>query len=88
MKKWKNLEPIGLLVQLLLWGMIITLPLLMTNGGPNNATMTPVLYIYKSISDSAISMGYVLACSVLMMVFSVVFTASTFFLIKPDKSME
>ena len=68
--------------------MMMELPLLMTNGGPNNATMTPVLYIYKSISDSAISMGYVLACSVLMMVFSVVFTASTFFLIKPDKSME
>ena len=68
--------------------MMMELPMLMTNGGPNNATITPVLYIYKMFNDSAVSMGYVLACSVMMMVFSVSFTAISFFLIKPDKSME
>ena len=43
--------------------MMMELPLLMTKGGPNNATLTPVLYIYNMFSDTAISMGYVLACS-------------------------
>ena len=41
MKKWKSVEPIGLLVQLLLWGMIITLPLLMSlvDGKPWSAAL-------------------------------------------------
>lgn len=68
--------------------MMMELPLLMTKGGPNNATLTPVLYIYNMFSDSAISMGYVLACSVMMMICSVLFTSISFFMIKPDKSME
>ena len=68
--------------------MMMELPMLMTNGGPNNATLTPVLYIYNCFNDTATSMGYVLACSVMMMIFSVAFTATSFFLIKPDKSME
>lgn len=68
--------------------MMMELPMLMTNGGPNNATITPVLYIYQKFSDSAISMGYTLACAVIMMVFSSIFTCIVFFLIKPDKSQE
>ncbi|MDR1569935.1 MAG: sugar ABC transporter permease [Oscillospiraceae bacterium] len=68
--------------------MMMELPLLMTNGGPNNATITPVMYIYKMFSDSAVSMGYMLACSIIMMVFSSAFTCIVFFLIKPDKSLE
>ena len=75
--------------------MMMELPMLMTGmndmnkaGGPNNSTITPVLYIYKMFSDSAVSMGYMLACSVIMMVFSSLFTCIVFFLIKPDKSLE
>ncbi len=68
--------------------MMMELPMLMTNGGPNNATITPVLYIYNMFSDSAVSMGYMLACAMIMMVFSSIFTCIVFFLIKPDKSME
>jgi len=75
--------------------MMMELPLLMTGmndlnkaGGPNNGTITPVLYIYKLFSDSAVSMGYVLACAVIMMVFASAFTCIVFFLIKPEKSLE
>ncbi len=68
--------------------MMMELPMLMTNGGPSNSTITPVLYIYNMFSDSAISMGYVLACSVIMMFFSCALTSVSFFLIKPDKSLE
>ena len=68
--------------------MMMELPMLMTGGGPSNGTITPVLYIYNMFSDSAISMGYVLACSVIMLFFSAAFTSISFFMIKPDKSME
>ena len=68
--------------------MMMELPLLMTDGGPNNATLTPVLYIYKMFSDSAVSKGYMLACSVIMLVFCTALTCISFFLIKPDKSLE
>lgn len=68
--------------------MMMELPMLMTNGGPNNSTLTPVLYIYNMFKDSAVTKGYMLACSVIMMVFSTIFTSISFFLIKPDKSLE
>ena len=68
--------------------MMMELPMLMTNGGPNNSTITPVLYIYNMFSDMAVSKGYMLACAVIMMVFCTGLTCISFFLIKPDKSME
>lgn len=68
--------------------MMMELPMLMTGGGPNNATITPVLYIYNMYSDSAITMGYVLACAIIMMFFSCAFTSVTFFFFKSEKSME
>ena len=68
--------------------MMMELPLLMTKGGPNNATITPVLYIYNMFNDSAQSMGYVLACSIVMLLFGSILTGASFFLFKPDKSME
>ena len=68
--------------------MMMELPMLMTNGGPNNATLTPVLYIYNMFNDSAVSKGYMLACAVIMMFFCTILTSISFFLIKPDKSME
>jgi len=68
--------------------MMMELPMLMTNGGPNNATITPVLYIYNMFSDTQATKGYMLACAVIMMFFSAALTSVSFFLIKPDKSME
>lgn len=68
--------------------MTMELPMLMTNGGPNNATLTPVLYIYNMFNDSAVSKGYMLACALIMLVFSAALTSISFFLIKPDKSLE
>lgn len=68
--------------------MMMELPLLMTNGGPNNSTLTPVLYIYNMFNDSAVTKGYMLACAVIMLVFSACLTCVSFFLIKPDKSLE
>lgn len=68
--------------------MMMELPMLMTGGGPNNGTITPVLYIYNMFNDSATSMGYTLACSIIMLVFSSLLTCVVFFLIKPDKSLE
>ncbi len=68
--------------------MMMELPMLMTKGGPSNGTITPVLYIYNMFSDSAVSMGYVLACSVIMMFFSCALTSISFFFFKPDKSLE
>ena len=37
--------------------MMMELPMLMTNGGPNNSTITPALYIYNMVSDMAVSKG-------------------------------
>lgn len=68
--------------------MMMELPMLMTGGGPNNATLTPVLYIYNNYTDSAVTMGYVLACAVIMLLFSTVITSITFFFFRTEKSME
>lgn len=68
--------------------MMMELPMLMTDGGPNNGTMTPVLYIYKQYNDAAQSMGYTLACAMIMMVIASVFTGITFFLFNAEKSQE
>ena len=68
--------------------MMMELPMLMTNGGPNNATLTPVLYIFNMFTDSAVTKGYMLACAIIMTIFSAALTSISFFLIKPDKSLE
>ncbi len=68
--------------------MMMDLPMMMTGGGPNNGTNTPVLYIYQLFNDTNVTMGYTVACSVLLMIVASGFTALVFYIVKSEKSME
>ncbi len=55
------------------------LPYLMTNGGPVNSTLTPMIYIYNNFKSPEYTMGYTVAAALLLMVVigslnSIVFT--------------
>jgi multiple sugar transport system permease protein len=52
---------------------VFVLPLLMTNGGPQNATLTLVLYIYRTAFQST-SMGYAATLSWLLFFFLMIFS--------------
>jgi multiple sugar transport system permease protein len=52
---------------------VFVLPLLMTNGGPQNATLTLVLYIYRTAFQST-NMGYAATLSWLLFFFLMIFS--------------
>ena len=45
------------------------LPMIMTNGAPLNATMTPVLYLIHARANGNVSQSEIIASSILIMIF-------------------
>jgi raffinose/stachyose/melibiose transport system permease protein len=58
-------------------------PLLLTQGGPNNATWTPVLYMYENAFQYA-EMGYALAIAFILFVISLVLALITMKFLRSD----
>jgi multiple sugar transport system permease protein len=56
---------------------VFVLPLIMTNGGPQNATLTLVLYIYRTAFQSQ-NMGYAATLSWLLFFFLMIFSFIVF----------
>lgn len=58
-------------------------PLLLTQGGPNNATWTPVLYMYENAFEYA-QMGYALAIAFILFLISLVLALITMRFLRSD----
>lgn len=62
------------------------LPMQLTGGGPFGSTSTPMLYVYNTFTSMTDTMGYTIACSLIVMVFVVVCNCIVFRLIRSEKS--
>ena len=67
---------VTLILQLIATAQLFTEPFLFTGGGPNNATMTVLLLIYKYAFQNSLGgdFGMAAALSVMLAVFLAVFT--------------
>jgi raffinose/stachyose/melibiose transport system permease protein len=61
----------------------LLVPLLLTQGGPNNTTWTPVLYMYENAFEYA-QMGYALAIAFILFVLSLAFALLTMRFLRSD----
>jgi raffinose/stachyose/melibiose transport system permease protein len=61
----------------------LLVPLLLTQGGPNNTTWTPVLYMYENAFEYA-QMGYALAIAFILFVISLVLAVVTMRFLRTD----
>ncbi len=64
------------------------IPLMMTGGGPDESTLTPVLYIYNLYRDTTKSPSISIAASVILMVPIVIINLLVFKLIRSEKSQD
>lgn len=66
------------------------LPYMMTDakGGPVNATLTPMFYIYNNFKSADYSMGYTVAAALLMMIVIGVLSSFVFRLIRSEKAQD
>ena len=62
----------------------LLVPLLLTQGGPNNTTWTPVLYMYENAFEYA-QMGYALAIAFILFVLSLAFALLTMRFLRSDE---
>lgn len=60
----------------------------LTGGGPFGKTTTPMLYVYNTFTSSTETMGYTIACSLIVMVVVVFCNCIVFRLIQSEKSMD
>ena len=63
-------------------------PYQLTGGGPFGKTQTPMLYVYNTFTSSTDTMGYTIACSLVVMVVVVICNCIVFRLIRSEKSMD
>lgn len=64
------------------------LPMFLTNGGPLNKTLTPMLYMYNNFRDRNKTMGYTVAGALLIMIVIAIINSFVFKLIRSEKSLE
>lgn len=67
---------------------IFDLPYMMTNGGPQNTTLTPMLYLYNNYRDLNKTMGYSIAGAILMLFLIAFINSFVFRIVKSEKSMD
>lgn len=65
-------------------GQNILTPLLLTQGGPNNTTWTPALYMYENAFEYA-QMGYALAIALVLFVISLVLSVGVMRFLRTDE---
>lgn len=64
------------------------LPMIMTNGGPRESTLTPMLYMYNNFKNTGMSMGHTIAGALLMMILIALLNSFVFKVIKSEKSID
>lgn len=64
------------------------IPYMLTNGGPSNSTLTPMLYLYNNYRDTSKGMGYTIAGAILMMIIIILINSVVFTVIKSERSVE
>lgn len=64
------------------------LPYLMTNGGPVNSTLTPMIYIYNNFKSPEYTMGFTVAAALLLMVVIGTLNSIVFTLIGSQKAQD
>ncbi len=64
------------------------IPYMLTGGGPSNATLTPMLYLYNNYRDLNKGMGYTISGAILMMAIIAMINSVVFLVIKSEKSLE
>ena len=64
------------------------LPYLMTNGGPVNSTLTPMIYIYNNFKSPEYTMGYTVAAALLLMIVIGALNSIVFTLIGSQKAQD
>ena len=64
------------------------IPFMLTGGGPNEATLTPMVYLYNNFRDISNGTGYAIAGALIMMVIITGFNIIVFRVIKAEKSQE
>lgn len=64
------------------------LPYMMTQGGPVNTTLTPMMFIYNNFKSVDYSMGYTVSAALLMMIVIGLLSSVVFRLIGSEKSQD
>ncbi len=64
------------------------LPYMMTNGGPESTTLTPMLYLYNNYRDLNKTMGYSIAGAILMMFLIAFINSFVFRIIRSEKVID
>lgn len=63
-------------------------PMMMTNGGPRESTLTPMLYIYNNFKSTGTNMGRTIAGALLIMIFIAILNSFVFTVIRSEKSID
>ncbi|MBP8988969.1 MAG: sugar ABC transporter permease [Clostridia bacterium] len=64
------------------------LPYMMTGGGPTNATLTPMMFLYNNFKNQSVNMGYTLAGALLMMIVIGSINSVVFTILRSERSLE
>lgn len=67
---------------------MVDLPMFLTNGGPLNKTLTPMLYIYNNFRDRNKTMGFTIAGALLIMIVIALINSLVFRLIQSERSID
>lgn len=67
---------------------LFDVPLMLTQGGPRNTTLTPILYLYNNYRDPGKSMGYTIAGALLVMLVIALINSLIITLVKSEKTTE
>ncbi len=68
--------------------MMFELPMMITGGGPDNKTMTPILYIYNMFNDFTMDKNITIAGAILVAILTCAINVIVFKIIKSEKSMD
>lgn len=63
-------------------------PMMMTNGGPRESTLTPMLYIYNNFKSTGVNMGRTIAGALLIMIFIAILNSFVFTVIRSERSID
>ena len=67
---------------------MMEIPYMMTGGGPLNATLTPVLYLFNSFRDPNRPQNVSIAGALIIMVFIAFVNVFVFKVVKSEKSQD
>lgn len=85
MKNYFVLLSIGLVSTTL---QMLEIPMILTNGGPQSKTLTPILYLFNNFRDMDKTMTYTITGAVLLMMVIAIINSFVFRVIKSEKLLD